>query len=1484
MENNGDNYPFTTPSSSCVSDDLLFFDTFSHSGTDKHNFDLVQFPSPVVIDLIKIVPLGQPVKAKIPGNVRLGATNPSNCELEFFINDLTKQEAHTMTDLGKFYCSEKETNFSPPLQIQTDGLLLRGSYRTLTLAIFGQIATYDEKIEDDQVVLSATSQPAQTPASPVASERDLPYIVRSVDQGMLKETTRYEPEPLMDSNDMIDDAINDEVTRTIPEETSCSESHPTDLDEGSKRQETEFSDKDRPNRTWTQSESVGANQDDQDPGTSEDEVATDEEWSFNVDAFPPKPLIYFSDPSSTIQEKNALSLISGPELTEYLDKDTERIKYLFSALNCDDDVKSEEWVSLMEDITNDIANMSLNRVVANEALLNFLVEQVCDGLNIETALKQKLTGYKVRHLRAGLKLATLLFHCGDLAVDALLHHSVPHKVLQLYNHDQMSLPIRLLIFKCLSAMCDSITGANHAIYCQYKWRGVKTLLNMVGNNPNADTETLEAQAKVKPESSPTEQADEQKESPIDDQKQCFPESAKITVVDDEEKILTLYQYMVVILLSQPKTRVTLAIGNLLKKIRLFLDLSRLESLCFENYPESEDSVFDSEKASEHRSKLVEQILPLLQDIINLTSDRCSNIAQPVRHLPARVQFQIRPHSSDAYLAVYKWMKNFRSLEAINFLLNIPQPDTEAPTDIEKTIRVQSLCLLLIQKLSNSPRGVQFYLSKNLCESTTNLLHTLADKRPAKRSSHLRVSDGIENCLSASSCKEEALLAASCNDLSLKLLYSFKVFSCIDKLLYFHRESISKRGESKLCDPEKVLHQLYILSDHPHGLAAMVKHFSCVGNLDCLLRFIDMSEPNKQLEFVKETSIDYALELIGTFLRVNNNVLEVSEEYLGTLLELCKTKDKTLSVRIKSLIPWMSPFESEQAVPITYCEETFRQLTRVIRRSIPNHSIPFAKGLDFELPPQLITAVRILRQLCIPPQVESFLETNFDIYSMQKLNTSPIRSPSFMSFVDSLPHQQNQNQSWNLNLNVSRNNGCNNSINNIYDDSLNDQLGQISNTFKLFQPYDPSICGELKYHYGIMQLFEQEGLKRLLNTLRELTGNYPNPIYQRAALSGFRGKIVLSYLHSVTLLLHSILCHLIDARGSEFKDTSIIPVILETYSLLCFVPQPETLSQNIEPFKHESLKDLQKSITIRSDNYLMAQQTKKLILSILMSYTQMCLSVSESEEKVISKSMWTQMLKEVIDFTLSTPVFFHHGLDVLTKILPSPLPCSSIMDSIDQEQLFKNINHRKLWSAHLHPLHQQIEQMISQLSLCYQSNIRNLLYYLCNQLCDLSSNAACMVAKIITDTLLHYAAKLCNDTDDSTSAEQHNVSGQIQGSQIEDKQQSTKCATKTQESAYAAKMILNLLTSLITNQAFETAFTNHLQLIGKKDEKLLVNLHDTIKFRDDFLPNDSSKVDQVNPGPCSTSVTVSLVISIHISTIIIRSCDPNPEILSLDAPQ
>lgn len=68
--------------------ELLFFDTFSHDINEELNLDLVQFPKPVYITELRIIPLGARVEASL--GVRLGATNPSSFEIDFFVNDLTK--------------------------------------------------------------------------------------------------------------------------------------------------------------------------------------------------------------------------------------------------------------------------------------------------------------------------------------------------------------------------------------------------------------------------------------------------------------------------------------------------------------------------------------------------------------------------------------------------------------------------------------------------------------------------------------------------------------------------------------------------------------------------------------------------------------------------------------------------------------------------------------------------------------------------------------------------------------------------------------------------------------------------------------------------------------------------------------------------------------------------------------------------------------------------------------------------------------------------------------------------------------------------------------------------------------------------------------------------------------------------------------------------------------------------------------------------
>lgn len=130
------------------------------------NLDLVQFPKPVYVTEVRIIPLGARVQADFPGGVRLGATNPSQFQIEFFVNDLGKPGASTFESLGGFEynqngCINLEcTSIDSVRKIPTDGLVLRGWYTTITLAVYGTLTVnIAEQIIPPVVTPSLPAQP-----------------------------------------------------------------------------------------------------------------------------------------------------------------------------------------------------------------------------------------------------------------------------------------------------------------------------------------------------------------------------------------------------------------------------------------------------------------------------------------------------------------------------------------------------------------------------------------------------------------------------------------------------------------------------------------------------------------------------------------------------------------------------------------------------------------------------------------------------------------------------------------------------------------------------------------------------------------------------------------------------------------------------------------------------------------------------------------------------------------------------------------------------------------------------------------------------------------------------------------------------------------------------------------------------------------------------------------------------------------------------
>jgi hypothetical protein len=263
--------------------------------------------------------------------------------------------------------------------------------------------------------------------------------------------------------------------------------------------------------------------------------------------------------------------------------------------------------------------------------------------------------------------------------------------------------------------------------------------------------------------------------------------------------------------------------------------------------------------------------------------------------------------------------------------------------------------------------------------------------------------------------------------------------------------------------------------------------------------------------------------------------------------------------------------------------------------------------------------------------------------------------------------------------------------------------------------------QLKYKYAIIQIFSNDGLSQLLYLLNKLCDTYLKPSHQSVALIGNQGSLVVNFVKPCVFIIKSILTYLVSARGSDFKDTSPIPVLLRIYSVMALVPSSML-------------------------NVANAQQIQFEITDILLIYTELYISATESED-AISKSVWTKMAKHIIDYTLSSPLAFLHGLSVFSDVLPQPLPLL-VKQPMLSDEVLKTVNFRKLWSAHLNLLSEDLERMISSLIYSNFQPVQLLLRRVCTQLCDLSAPTATIVAKCVVDAFTETLESFTFSTNDS----------------------------------------------------------------------------------------------------------------------------------------
>ncbi|KAK0158430.1 hypothetical protein PV328_009433 [Microctonus aethiopoides] len=466
--------------------ELLFFDTFSHDISEELNLDLVQFPKPVYISEVRIIPLGARVQADFPGGVRLGATNPSQFEIEFFVNDLSKPGASTFESLGGL---EYKQNVHIQLecerkQIPTDGLVLRGWYTTITLAVYGSLTKTLTTPPESSAPAPITSVPVvasevSTPVPSTTPNAEPPQPEWSYDNNQSQNHPTPQPEicsvptpsPTIQPVPTVETAPKPPVepelspkpetpqwTEEIPEVQSKPPPPPPPKRPSSPPSESLVS---------LSPESISAEEEEGErepeetpteavepfePILSDEELMTDDLPPSSID-YPSDILpddLYIIEPPDMLDIQNLSSIIEKyNNKQENSEKARELLRSLAKSVINFNNVTGQEKEVFVHNCEILCGLLGSSFRVENDDIQD-IAEIVNAGLDMELARAQPQPAYKVRHVKVGVRLAEAAcsLHEGPVV---LLKVDAPKKLLTLCMRENVALPVKLAALRALDA-------------------------------------------------------------------------------------------------------------------------------------------------------------------------------------------------------------------------------------------------------------------------------------------------------------------------------------------------------------------------------------------------------------------------------------------------------------------------------------------------------------------------------------------------------------------------------------------------------------------------------------------------------------------------------------------------------------------------------------------------------------------------------------------------------------------------------------------------------------------------------------------------------------------------------------------------------------------------------------------------------------------------------------------------------------------------
>jgi len=247
------------------------------------------------------------------------------------------------------------------------------------------------------------------------------------------------------------------------------------------------------------------------------------------------------------------------------------------------------------------------------------------------------------------------------------------------------------------------------------------------------------------------------------------------------------------------------------------------------------------------------------------------------------------------------------------------------------------------------------------------------------------------------------------------------------------------------------------------------------------------------------------------------------------------------------------------------------------------------------------------------------------------------------------------------------------------------------------PLEPYI--ELKYRNALTQLFAADGLTALVSVMANVSEFYEQPFLHRAALTGRRGMALVALLLPCVKLIRALLERLVKCMATDFKDLTVVVPLLGIYSLIEAIP-----------------------------SNLMVRTLSEEIVGTLLIFTQ---AVDSDGSGNVAKSLWTQMLGEVLKMVSLRPCNFLPGLRLLTRLLP---PVQTPKETIT-EDVTRVLALKKLWSAHLQAQAANLTETLRLLCASWNTEVLLLLSTVCKQLSDLAAPTALLVGRCLLDGIL-----------------------------------------------------------------------------------------------------------------------------------------------------